>query len=51
LLRRALLVEAGGAFSFASEVRQQWQQYSATQPSVDPNADADRYLNGGNAAN
>jgi hypothetical protein len=31
--------------------RQQWQQYSATQPSVDPNADADRYLNGGNAAN
>ena len=31
--------------------QQQWQQYAATQPSVDPNADANRYMNGGNATN
>lgn len=31
--------------------QQEWQQYAATQPSVDPNADANRYLNGGDATN
>lgn len=29
--------------------QQQWQQYAASRPTVDPDADAKLYLNGGNA--
>lgn len=30
--------------------QQEWQQYDASRPMVDPDADANRYLNGGNAS-
>lgn len=29
--------------------QQEWQQYDASRPTVDPDADANRYLSGGNA--